>query len=265
MTEERWTVTGPQTLELDDVASLAVYCVDGRVDVVAHDEPVTRVEIHAVDGRALEVRLGDDGHLVVGHETLVDWKRFADSFRSYTGRARADVHIAVPRAVPITLGMVKGDAFLAGARARASAHTVSGAVMVTDVTGPLDVNSVSGEVTVSGHHGDVGINTVSGGVTVTGWVDDVDTNTVSGAVTLDLYDQPRLVRSNAVSGSLLVRLPDASAVDARLTGLGGRLVVGGVEARGFGTKVLRPDGAAATRLEATALTADVTVIAREPR
>jgi hypothetical protein len=265
MTEERWTVTGPQTLELDAVTALAVYCIDGRVDVVAHDEPVTRVEIHAVDGRPLEVRLTSGGRLTVGHETLMGWKPFADSFRTYTGRARADVHVAVPRGVPVTLGTVKGESLLAGAQARAAAHTVSGSVMVTDVAGPLEVNTVSGEVTVSDHRGDVEVTTVSGEVTVTGWVGAVETNTVSGRVTLDLYDQPRAVRSNAVSGSLLVRVPDAAAVDASLTGINGRLVVDGVQARGFGTKSLRPDGVAATRLEANAVTGDVTVIARGRR
>lgn len=265
MTEERWTVTGPQTFDLDAVTSLAVYCIDGRIDVVAHDEPVTRIEVHTVDGRALEVRLTDGGRLTVGHETLMGWKPFADSFRDYTGRARADVHVAVPRGVPVTLGMVKGEALLAGARAKAKAHTVSGSVVVTDVAGPLEVNSVSGEVTVSDHRGDVEVSTVSGEVTVTGWVGDVEVNTVSGKVTLDLYDQPRVVRSNAVSGSLLVRVPDAGTVDARLTGINGRLEVGGVQARGFGTKSLRPQGVAATRLEANAVTADVTVIAREAR
>src|SRR5689334_5759786 len=76
MAAERWTVTGPQTIELDGVTALSVRIIDGRVDVVAHDEPTTRVEVHAVDGRPIEVRLEEGGRLVVGHETLTGWKAF---------------------------------------------------------------------------------------------------------------------------------------------------------------------------------------------
>ncbi|WP_425956377.1 DUF4097 family beta strand repeat-containing protein [Xylanimonas sp. McL0601] len=263
MAAERWTVTGPQTIELDGVTALAVHIVDGRADVVAHDEPVTRVEVHAVDGRAVEVRLDDDGRLVVGHETLSGWKAFFENFRDFTGRARADVYVAVPRDVPIKVGTVRGETLLAGTRGTGQASTVSGSVLVTDAEGSLDVTTVSGEVTVRDHRGDVGTNSVSGGVTVTGWVPAVDTNTVSGSVTLDLYDQPRQVRCSSVSGAVLVRLPDVSVVDARLSGVSGRLVVGGIEANGFGSKVLRPARPAATILTANAVSGDVTVIGRQ--
>ncbi|WP_165350354.1 DUF4097 domain-containing protein [Xylanimonas protaetiae] len=259
MTEERWTVTGPQTIELDAVTSLSVRCVDGRVDVVAHDEPVTRVEVHVVDGRPLEVRLGDDGRLVVGHETLSGWKAFFENFSDFSGRARADLHIAVPRSVPVSLGLVRGESLLAGTRAASRVHTVSATALVTDVEGQLDVNTVSGEITVSDLRGDVRANTVSADLTVTGRVPSVDIGTVSGTVTLDLHEQPRWVRCNAVSGSFVVRLPDAAAVRARLTGVGGRLVLDGVEASGFGTKTLGATSPATT-LEANVVTGDVTII-----
>jgi hypothetical protein len=260
MAAERWTVTGPQTIELDGVTALSARIIDGRVDVVAHDEPTTRVEVHAVDGRPLEVRLEEDGRLVVGHETLTGWKAFFENFSDFTGRARVDLHVAVPRGVPVKLGTVRGDALLAGTHAEAQASTVSGSVLVTDSEGSLDVNTVSGEVTVRDHRGEVRTNGVSGEVTVTGWASSVDTTTVSGDVTLDLYDQPRFVRCNSVSGSLVVRVPDPSTVGARLSGVGGRLVVGGLEAKGFGTKVLRSTAATATTLEANVVTGDVTVI-----
>ncbi|GAB2472592.1 DUF4097 family beta strand repeat-containing protein [Xylanimonas ulmi] len=260
MAAEHWTVTGPQTLELEGVTSLSVRCVDGRVDVVAHDEPVTRVEAHAVDGRALEVRLDDDGRLVVGHETLSGWKAFFENFADFTGRARADLQVAVPRAVPVSAGLVRGDVLVAGTRAATRVHTVTGSALAADVRGPLDVNTVSGEVTVRDLRGDVRANSVSGDLTVTGAVPSADISTVSGNVTLDLHEQPRWVRCNAVSGSFVVRVPDAEAVRARLTGVGGRLVVGGVEASGFGTKTLGPSGSVPTTLEANVVTGDVTVI-----
>ncbi|QAY63301.1 hypothetical protein ET495_08630 [Xylanimonas allomyrinae] len=260
MATERWTVTGPQTIELDGVSALSVRCVDGRVDVVAHDEPVTRIEVHSVDGRPLEVSLDDDGRLVVGHETLSGWKAFFENFSDFTGRARADLQVAVPRGTPVSLGMVRGEALLAGTSAKARVHTVSGSALVTDVHGPLDVNTVSGEVTVRDLRGDIHANSVSADLTVTGVVPAVDISTVSGTVTLDLHEQPRTVRCNAVSGSFVIRVPDPGTVRAKLTGVGGRLVVGGVEASGFGTKTLGAAAPAATTLEANVVTGDVTVL-----
>ena len=68
MSADSWTVTGPQTIELDGVTSVDAHVVDGRLDIVAHDEPVVRVEVHSVEGRSLEVRL-DGGRLVIEHES----------------------------------------------------------------------------------------------------------------------------------------------------------------------------------------------------
>ena len=51
MAEESWVVSGPQVIEVDEVRSLRVQLVGGRVDVVTHDEPGARIEVHDVDGR----------------------------------------------------------------------------------------------------------------------------------------------------------------------------------------------------------------------
>ena len=42
MAEESWVVSGPQVIEVDEVRSLRVQLVAGRVDVVTHDEPGAR-------------------------------------------------------------------------------------------------------------------------------------------------------------------------------------------------------------------------------
>ena len=45
MSDELWTVTGPQTIDVDDVHSLKLGIVKGRFDVVSHDEPFVRIEV----------------------------------------------------------------------------------------------------------------------------------------------------------------------------------------------------------------------------
>ena len=118
MAEESWVVSGPQIIEIEEVRSLRVQLVGGRVDVVAHDEPGARIEVHDVDGRPLEVSL-IDGELRVGYQfTLGGWEGFLEKFRNFRDKDRADVHIAVPRDLPTKVGTVSAEGLLAGLHAR---------------------------------------------------------------------------------------------------------------------------------------------------
>ena len=67
MVTESWVVAGPQIIEVEQVDSLRVQLVGGRVDVVVHDDPTetgARIEVHSVSGKPLEVSLArSDGML----------------------------------------------------------------------------------------------------------------------------------------------------------------------------------------------------------
>jgi len=65
MAEESWVVSGPQVIEVDEVRSLRVQLVAGRVDVVTHDEPGARVEVHDV-GPPVQAPPEPGGHGLVG-------------------------------------------------------------------------------------------------------------------------------------------------------------------------------------------------------
>ena len=64
MATESWVVAGPQIIEIEAVSTLQVQLAGGRVDVVAHDGPGARIEVHAVDGRPLEITVLRNGALV---------------------------------------------------------------------------------------------------------------------------------------------------------------------------------------------------------
>lgn len=268
MSTDSWTVTGPQTIELDGVTSVDAHVVDGRLDIVAHDEPVVRVEVHSVEGRSLEVRF-EDGHLVIGHESgLSGWGSFMKRFVDFGGKARADIHIAVPAETTVQFGTVRGEGLLAGTTAGASASTVSGSVLVSRTAGDLRLNTVSGEVTVRDHVGDVTSNTVSADVVVSGSADSVASTSVSGDVTFDLVNQPRTVRINTVSGSALLRVPDEYAVEVSAQSISGRVTVGGMQFTGGGggrfsgggERDARSTRPGVTQLRVTGVSGDVTVI-----
>jgi hypothetical protein len=265
MSTDSWTVTGPQTIELDGVTTVDARVVDGRLDIVAHDEPVARVEVHSVEGRPIEVRL-EGGRLVIGHETgLSGWGSFMKRFVDFGGRARADIHVAVPAGTTVRLGTVRGEGLLAGTRAGASASTVSGSLLVSRTAGDLKLNTVSGEVTVRDHVGDITSNTVSAEVVVSGSADSIVSSSVSGDVTFDLVNQPRSVRVSSVSGNMLLRVPDERAVEVSVQTVSGRVTIGGLQFTGGGGAKVTGGGDGSARpgvmhLRVTGVSGDVTVI-----
>lgn len=234
MATESWVVSGPQIIELDDIAALRVGLVAGRVDVVTHDDDSTgaRVEVHSVDGEPLEVSL-ERGELRVGYpSTLGGWENFLEKFRNFSDRDSASVHIAVPRTVPVKLGTVTAEGLLVGTEEDAQVSTVSGSLVTDSTRGQLVARTVSGEITVRAHSGDAKLNTVSGDLTASGDLARVSAKSVSGDVSLDMTSQSSKVSASTVSGDVTVRLPDGVGVSVDARSVSGRVVVDGAEHKG---------------------------------
>ena len=267
MTEESWVVSGPQVIEVDEVRSLRVQLVGGRVDVVTHEEPGARIEVHDVDGRPLEVSL-IDGELRVGYQfTLGGWEGFLEKFRNFRDKDSADVSIAVPRDLPTKVGTVSAEGLLAGLHARASVSTVSGSLVVDGTRGTLAANTVSGEVVVRDHHGDLSLNSVSGEVAASGALTRVSASTVSGELALDVTSGSSSIDATSVSGDVTVRLPQGEGVHVMANAVSGRLVVDGADhSRGGlpGHKVDLTSGDGRSRLSASTVSGHVTVLRGGP-
>jgi hypothetical protein len=229
MADESWVVDGPQVIEVEEVRSLRVQLVGGRVDVVTHEAPGARVEVHDVDGRPLEVELRD-GELRVGYTfTLGGWEGWLEKFRNFRDQDRADVSIAVPAGVVAKVGTVSADGLVAGVDGRASVSTVSGSLVVDETRGRLSANTVSGEIVVRGHDGTLALNSVNGELAASGDLSSVTANAVSGALALDLLSGGATVDVTTVSGDVTLRLPAGEGVRVRATAVSGRLVVDGEE------------------------------------
>lgn len=220
MAREKWLLDGPKTIDFDRVHTLKLGLIGGQVDVVAHDEPGARVEVHSVDGKPLKVTI-EDGVLEVDHPQL-GWENFLEVFTYFKGEARAEVSIMVPREVALKFGVVSASALISGLALGAGGKTaristVSGEVVVDRVTGDLELNSVSGELSVRDHDGDITAHTVGGDILVTGEVPKFTCDSVSGDVVLDLRGTPDEVRVNTVSGDVTLRLADRVPAAYRIT------------------------------------------------
>jgi len=226
MSEELWTVTGPQTIEVDHVRSLKLGIVKGRFDVVSHDEDFVRIEISEITGDPLTVTLVD-GRLEVRHQLQgpQGWFRNLMGTVNNTSTNSVVVGIALPHGVDVEAGTVSGDGMVSGTDARTRLNTVSGSVMADGTSGELHVNTVSGEVIARNHDGVLTAKSVSGEVTASGTFKNVRANTVSGDLSFDLLDYTNDLGANSVSGDLTIRLPHDVGLDIVAKSASGSVVI----------------------------------------
>lgn len=260
---ERWTIAEGESrvIDLDAVTALRVGIVGGSVDIVGHDEPTARVEVHRVEGRDLSVTL-EQGRLSISHPR-VSWDDVWESVKALVGvRAKVELSILVPRHVALSLGQVSASALVSGLAARATLSTVSGPLQVESHRGDLDLNTVSGDVEVSGGAGRLAVNGVSASVTATGALQEVGVDTVSGEVLLDVHGAPRSITVNTVSADVTLRLDADQGVRATTRTVSGRgRIVGRAVPKRGGTEVV--EGANAFRFAANTVSGAVTVVRRD--
>ncbi|SFR92188.1 hypothetical protein SAMN05428970_3897 [Agromyces sp. CF514] len=238
MSIEQWVINPGETrvIDLELVRRLKVGLIGGKVDVIAHDEPGARVEISGVTGKDLKVSIVGDV-LEIDHPQL-GWDNFIDVFKGWAGNAKADVSILAPRHVALKLGMVSGDALIAGFTTDGKISTVSGSVVVDNHEGDLDVSSVSGEISIGNHVGAIDAHSVSGDVVATGDIYGFDADTVSGNMIVDAQGTPGKIDTNTVSGSLTVRYDAGAGARYRINTVGGTVLlddtrIKGVLGKGF--------------------------------
>lgn len=241
MAQEKWLVDEPKVIDTGIVRALRIGLVGGQVDVVTHDEPTARVEIHQVSGKLIKVEIEGDT-LTVDHPQMRwdDVLGFLKSFRG--GGARADVSILVPRDVTVTIGVVSAGVLLSGTERGATLNSVSGDVVLDGVIGDVVVNAVSGTTTLRDQVGAVALRTVSGDVVATGEIRRFTADGVSSAVVLDLHGSPDQVKVNTVSGSVDVRLEHGTPYTSTITTATGRLQFDDAEIRGTRGSYTRTDG-----------------------
>lgn len=214
MSEENWTVTGPQTIDVDGVRSLKLGIVKGRFDVVTHDEAITRIEVSEIGGDPLSVSLVD-GRLEVRHQLHgpQGWFRNLMGTVNNTSTNTIVISIALPAGVDVEAGTVGGDGMVSGVTGHIRLNTVSGSVLADGTRGELHVNTVSGEVIARNHDGVLTAKSVSGEVTASGRFKNIRANTVSGDLSFDLHGYTQDFGANSVSGDLTIRLPHDVGVD----------------------------------------------------
>jgi len=228
MSEQNWTVTGPQTIDVDGVRSLRLGIVKGRFDIVTHDEATARIEVSEISGDPLIVTVVD-GRLEVRHQLHgpQGWFRNLMGTVNNTSTNSVVIGIAVPAGITVEAGTVSGDGMVSGTSGTTRLNTVSGSVLSDDTSGELHVNTVSGEVIARGHHGVMTAKSVSGEVTASGDFSNVRATTVSGDLSFDLHGHTHDIAAHSVSGDVTVRLPRDIGAEVAAKSASGAVVIDG--------------------------------------
>ncbi|MBT2595854.1 DUF4097 family beta strand repeat-containing protein [Arthrobacter sp. ISL-72] len=226
MDETSWTVTGPQTIDVDGVRSLKLGIIRGRFDVVTHAQDVTRIEVSEIHGDPLAVTLAN-GRLEVRHQLHGAQGWFKNLMGTVNNNSTNSIviSIALPAGVEVEAGTVSGDGLVSGISGHAKLSTVSGSVMADNTAGDLHVNTVSGEVIARNHDGVLTAKSVSGEVTASGRFSNIRANTVSGDMNFDLHGFTHDFGANSVSGDVTVRLPQDVGADIVAKSASGAVVI----------------------------------------
>ena len=217
MTLEKWIIHPGETrvIDIETVRKLKVGLVGGQIDVIGHDEPGARIEVHGVTIKDLRIEVTGDV-VEIDHPQL-RWDNFLEVFRNFgAGGPKAEISVAVPREVALNLGVVSASALVSGIRHDTRLNTVSGDIIVDGLTGDLTVNAVSGDVQIRGLEGALSANSVSGDVAATGTVRKADDR---HRLRRDARRLRRATRHqvglNTVSGNATVRLDERQAGELR--------------------------------------------------
>ena len=231
MAQEKWLVTGEKIIDIESVRKLKVALIAGQVNIVGHDEPTARVEVHSVSGRDLKITIDGDT-LEIDHPQL-RWDNFVEVFKSFRDKARAEITVTVPRDVALKFGVVSASALVTGLTEDASISTVSGDVVIDNLYGDIQLNNVSGEISVRNHYGKIDAHTVSGDITVSGTIMEFSADSVSGDLFMDIQGEPDEVRANTISGNVTARLEADVAAQYRINTVSGRVQLDNSEITGL--------------------------------
>lgn len=229
MVNEKWVIHPGEARVIDvaDITRLKAALVGGQIDIVAHDEDHVRVEVHSVAVKDLRIEV-TGSELEIDHPQL-RWDNFIKAFGHFgSSGPRAEISVAVPRRVELSLGVVSASALVAGLEADATINAVSGDVLVDGLTGDLNTHAVSSDVQVRGLIGRFSSDMVSGDIAVAGEVAKTDINTVSGSVFIDAEGALQTAEFNSVSGAVALRLDDEYPAQYNVHSISGRVQIDGV-------------------------------------
>lgn len=218
------TETQEQTFDVGSPAKLVVKNIRGEVELTPGEDGLIKIEVitYPNDGNPDDTRieLNQDADGRVRAEV-----RMPDNYFGIGRRKpiRVDFRIQAPMETDIKARNVSGPITARGFNGRMDLTTVSGCVHTEDLTGHLSLESVSGRVDGTGLKGEAEVKVVSGKIDLRECdFPSLDCTSVSGKATVQTAFGEGPYKLSAVSGSLLIVVPEGTSCDVDASAVSGR-------------------------------------------
>ncbi len=218
------TESQEHSFEVGSPAKLVVKNVRGHVHLVPGEEGKIKVEVitHLNDGNPdyTEVEINQDKDGTVRAIVRVPDKTFGIFNRK---PQRVDFKIEAPVHTDMRVRVVSGSIEARGFEGELDFGTVSGSLELEDLSGRLDLDSVSGKIRGRNLKGSAKFSVVSGRIEMRECdFSSMKASTVSGKAELQTILSEGPYKISAVSGSLLLVVPQESNCVVRASAVSGK-------------------------------------------
>ncbi len=218
------TETQEHSFQVSSPAKLLVKNIRGEVEITPGEDGLIKIEVitHPDSGYPddTEINLTQDADGRVRAEVRMPEVFFG------IGRhkpLRVDFHIQAPVETEIKVRNVSGPVTARGFHGRMDLTTVSGCVHAEDLTGQMSLESVSGKLIGRGLKGEAELKVVSGKIEMRECdFPRLDCSSVSGKATVQTAFGEGPYKLSAVSGSLLLVVPEGSNCQVDASAVSGR-------------------------------------------
>ena len=218
------TESQEQIFQVSAPAKLLVKNIRGEVEITPGEDNLIKVEVitYPDSGYAddTEINLTQDADGRVRAEVRMPESVFGFGMHK---PMRVDFRIQAPVETEIKLRNVSGPVSVRGFHGRMDLTTVSGSIHAEDLTGRLSLESVSGKLVGRGLKGEADLKVVSGKIEMSECdFPRLDCTSVSGKAAIETAFGEGPYKLNAVSGSLLLVVPEGSNCQVDASAVSGR-------------------------------------------
>jgi hypothetical protein len=204
--KEKYKDKFEQTISMARDGKVSVRNVSGDIEVKTWDKGEVKIEAvktskastleKAKENAAkVEIEVREEGKTV-----LIETKYPKPSIKNLN--VTVDYHLLIPDQAEIKTKSVSGDVILQQIGGMVEVDVVSGDIEVTKADKGADCKSVSGDLELQSITGDAFLKTVSGDITMEKLIGSIEAESVSGDIELSDVSGARVVKGNALSGTI---------------------------------------------------------------
>lgn len=203
---EKYEEKFEQTVSLARDGKVSLKNISGDIEVESWDKAEVKIEAKKISRASTLEKAKENAAKVKievieeGNTLRIETKYPELSIKSLN--VSIDYHLLIPDKVAVKIKSVSGDVTLQQIGGAIEVDVVSGDIEVMKADKGVDCKSVSGDLELRGINGDAFLKTVSGDIILGKMNGSIEAESVSGDIELIDVSGARVVRGNALSGSI---------------------------------------------------------------